>query len=45
MSDDEWAYFLDLVASQISDWVGGKTGLITTMPDAEFEALSNSIKF
>ena len=45
MSDDEWYFFFAKLGDQVIDWVDGNDELITSMSDAEFETMSNSIKW
>ena len=45
MTDDDYYLFFMAVGTHVIDWVNGKTELIATMSDAEFDAMSNNIKF
>ena len=45
MTDDDFYSFFMTLGTHVIDWVNGNTELIATMSDAEFDAMSNNIKF
>lgn len=45
MTTDDWYMFFLTLGTQINQWVDGNADIIDTMSDAEFDAMSNSIKF
>ena len=45
MTDDDYYLFFMALGTHVIDWVNGNTELIATMSDAEFDAMSNNIKF
>ena len=45
MTSDDWYMFFLTLGTQVNQWVGGNVEIIDTMSDAEFDAMSNSIKF
>ena len=45
MTDDDFYSFFMGLGTHVIDWVNGNTELITTMSEAEFDAMSINIKF
>ena len=45
MTTDDWYMFFVTLGTQVNQWVNGNADIIDTMSDAEFDAMSNSIKF
>ena len=45
MTDDDYYLFFTALCTHVIDWVKGNTELITTMSEAEFDAMSINIKF